>query len=219
MKGDKLSFNAQVGIGTDLLYKFRLVLLFLFVFIVNPFSAQEVKPDVKIKSNATITVVGDAFIYSKDAAFNEQISGNKNLLKNSKVEFNQNNELKISAKNTNKSTKALTSNKKKTENIVLASKKKAKAKPADLPKKDIHIHVKNLDEHNQFFKGSISGDISFIFPSNDFHLIKYFIKPSGWFGNISIKFLDYINYFYDHDNSQLQVFYNYFSVRPPPSQI
>lgn len=215
MKKDSLSFNAQVGIGTDLFYKFRVLFAFLFVFFITTFSAQET-PD---KSTATITVTGDAFIYSKDKSFNDQISGNKDLHKNYNVEFTKDNELKISAKNKKKRAKAVTVYKKKQENIVLASKKSAKYETVDIPKKDIYNFIKNLDSSNQFFAGSGSGTISFIYPVNDFHLSKFFAKPDEWIVNSSVKFSDHINYFYSNDSSTLQVFHNDLSVRPPPSLI
>lgn len=216
MEKDFLSFNAQVGIGTDLRCKFRTLFAFLFVFFITTFSAQE----ITVKSDAIITVTGDAFIYSKDKAFNEQISKNKDLKQNSNIEFIQNNELKISAKSKKKQTKVLTSNKKKTENIVLASKKSEKYKSASLPKKDIHLQIKNLDESSKFFAGSSAGNVSFISPTNDYHLSKYFINDSNRFEELNpIGFLYKINCFYSNDNSKLQVFHNDFSVRPPPSLI
>jgi len=214
MKKDLLSFNAQVGTGSDLHCKFRTLFAFIFFFFITTFSAQE----ITVKSDAIITVTGDAFIYSKDKAFNEQISKNKDLQQNSNIEFIQNNELKISAKSKKKETKVLASNKKKTENIVLASKKAEKYKSVALPKKDIHFQVKDLDESSKFFAGSNAGNISFISPTNDYHLSKYFINSSNRFEGLNpISFLYKINCFYNNDNSTLQVFHNDFSVRPPPS--
>lgn len=219
MKKDILSFSAQVGIRTDLFYRFRLILAFVFVFFITLFSAQEVQSEVTIKSDAVITVVGDAFIYSKDKAFNEQVSKNKDLKQNSNLQFIQNNELKITAKNVKKQAKVLTTNKKKPENIVLASKKVEKYKTINLPKKDINFLIRSLDDSSKFFVGSSSSNTSFVSPNNDFQLSKYFIKLSDWFDSVSIKFSHKINYFYNNDNSRLQVFHNDFSVRPPPSLI
>lgn len=216
MKKDSLSFNEQVGIGTDLFNKFRVLFAFLLVFFITTFSAQEVGSEIAVKPDAVITVVGDAFIYSKDNSFNEQVSRNKNLQQNSKIEFTSNNELKISAKKNSGQQETVAPSRKKKENIVLATKKVDKYKSVKIPKRDINLFVKNLDGNSQFFAGSCSGNVSFISPVNDFHLSKYFVKPTDWFENISVKFSDNINYFYSNDSSTLQVFHNDHSVRPPP---
>lgn len=220
MKKDLLSLYAQVGIGTDLWNKYRGLFVFLFAFLfITPFSAQELKPEEAGKPVANITVVGDAFIYSKDEAFNEQVSKNKDLQKNYKIEFIENNELKIVAKSTNKVVEEINSNKKKTENIVLASKKASKNKSVDFPKKDIHLKIKNLDDNHKFFLSSTSGNISFISPNNDSVSFKYFGVYSERNENVSLIFLHSVNYFYKNNTSKLQVFSNDFSVRPPPGLI
>jgi len=217
MKKDLLSLCAQVGIRTDLWNKYRGFFVFLFaVIFTTPFSAQELKPEEAGKPVANITVVGDAFIYSKDEAFNEQVSKNKDLQKNYKIEFSENNELKIVAKSTNKVVEEINSNKKKTENIVLASKKASKNKSVDFPKKDIHLQIKDLDENNKFFLTSVFGNSSFITPSNDFHIFKYFVCFNQLSKSICLKYLHSVNYFYKNNNSNLQAFKNDFSVRPPP---
>lgn len=220
MKKDLKSLNAQVEIGTDFWNIFRVLFGFVFVFFfITPFSAQEVKSEESVRSEAVISIVGDAFIYSKDEAFNEQISKNKDLQKNYKVELTQNNGLKISAKSINNLSEEVNPNKRKTENIVLASKKVSKHKSVYFPKKDIHQQVKDLDENNKFFLGSIFGNSSFISPSNDSHLFKFFIGFTQLPESICLKYLHSINYFYRNSDSKLQSFTNDFSVRPPPSLI
>ena len=81
------SFYTRVGIGTYFFNKFKFLFVFLFVFFMTFFSAQEVKSEVTVKSGGSISVIGDAFIYSKDAAFNEQVSKNKTLQQNSEIEI------------------------------------------------------------------------------------------------------------------------------------
>ncbi len=218
MKEDLQSLFARVGIGTDFWNKNQVLFLCFFVLIfITPFSAQEIKPEQPGMSGANITVVGDAFIYSKDEAFNEQVSKNKDLQQNYKIEFNQNNELKIVAKSSNKIVEEINSRKKKTENVVLASKKVSKHKSVDFPKKDIHLQIKNLDDNNKFLLGSIFGNSSFISPSNDSPLFKYFVVFTQLSRNICLKYLHSVNYLYKNSNSKLQSFTNCFSVRPPPS--
>ncbi|WP_379964585.1 hypothetical protein [Epilithonimonas sp. UC225_85] len=218
MRKDAKSSNAQVGMETVFLKKIQRLFVLFFVFLISLFSAQE-KPEGQINTNTVITVTGDAFIYSKDKAFNDQIRNNKSIKATSEiVELSNNTVLKITAKNAGKSPK-LISKKKKSKNIVLASKRENKYKSETYPKKDTNLQIKNTDEGNQFLTGSYSARISFVPPTNDSSLSKYFINYNVRLENISLVFSLYINHFYKTNNSKLQVFSNVFSVRPPPGLI
>lgn len=211
-----MSFNAQVGYGVDFFSKVRLIFALLFVFLFTSLSGQDSKAEISISPNAQITVVGKAFIYSKDETFNEQVSKNSDLLKNSKVEYIDTNELKIKGKEIKNSAKPLSSAKKKTENVVLASKKSEKCSSIDIPKKEILLHVTNKEESDKLRAGSNSANIHFIPPSNDCPSSKYLIIYDDRAETISFEFLSNIVYFHHNDSSKLQVIAHDYSVRPPP---
>lgn len=213
-----MAFNAQVEIGSDFFNKVRLVFVILFSLFIIPFSAQEHRSEVGINSQVTITVVDDAFIFSKDEAFNKQVSKNKDLQENSKIEVSQDNGLKISAKKNGEFSQSKSETKKPT-NIVLASKKSDLCKPIDLPKKSLEIFIGNRGQVDQFLLGSGSRNSSFVTPINDLLLSKYFLIYSEKLEKLSLVFLYSVNYFYQNNSSKSQVFYSDFSVRPPPSLI
>ena len=216
MKKDVMSYNVQLGNGVDFLNKIRLIFALLFFFLFNTLFAQDSKAEISISPNAQITVVGKAFIYSKDETFNEQVSKNSELLKNSKVEYIDTNELKIKAKEKISSSQPLSSAKKKTENVVLASKKGKKCSSIDIPKKEILLRVTNQDESDKLRAGRSSANIHFISPNNDGPSSKYFIVYDERSETISFEFLSNVVYFYHNDSSKLQVIANDYSVRPPP---
>lgn len=216
MNRDVISYNAQIENGVDFLNKVKLIFALLFVFLFNSLSGQDSKPEITTNPNAQITVVGEAFIYSKDATFNEQVSKNTELLKNSKVEYIETNELKIKARDKKNTSQPLTSTKKKTENIVLASKKGEKCSSIDIPKKEILLRVTNQDESDKLRAGGNSVNIQFIPPNNNCPSCKYFIVSYERSEAISFEFLSNIVYFYHNDSSKLQVIANDYSVRPPP---
>ncbi|WDF48171.1 hypothetical protein PQ459_06760 [Chryseobacterium sp. KACC 21268] len=218
MKKDLLSFNAQVGIGIDFLSKIKLVFVLLFSFFIIPFSAQEIKSEEDLNSQVVITVIDDAFIYSKDEAFNKQVSNNKDLQEHSTIEISQDHGLKISAK-TSIQFSPKESEKKKPTNIVLASKKSDQYKPVDLPKKAVEIIIRNGAEGDQFLLGSNASGSSFVTPSNDLLTSKYFLIYTDKLVKVSLLFSYFVNYFYQNNNSKSQVFHNDYSVRPPPSLI
>lgn len=219
MKWDILSFNAQVGFGIGFINKIKFLLILFCVSFINQIAAQEVKPEFTTKPNAIITVAGEAFIYSKDQAFNDQVTKNKQLQKDSKVKFGKANTLIISAKEKKKASKPVSSAKRKVENIVIASKKSASCNAIDLPKKEIVLHITDLDENDKFFAGGSSGNISFISPNNDYNSGKCLALFNERTESISLNFLHNVVYFYHNDNSVLQVFHHELSVRPPPSFI
>lgn len=216
MKKGVTSFDAQVENGIDFLNKVKFIFALLLAFFFTSLSAQDSKAEMATSPNAHITVVGEAFIYSKDETFNEQVSKNAELLKNSKVEYIETNELKIKAKEKESSAKPLSSAKKKTENIVLASKKDEKCSSIDIPKKEIPLRVTNQDESDKLRVGNSSTNIRFVPPSNDCPSSKYLILYDERAEANSFEFLSNIVYFNHNDSSKLQVIANGYSVRPPP---
>ena len=216
MKKGVTSFDAKVENGIDFWNKVKFIFAFLLAFFFHSISAQDSKAELTTNPNVHITVVGEAFIYSKDETFNEQVSKNAELLKNSKVEYIETNELKIKAKEKDKSVKPLSSTKKKTENIVLVPNKGEKCSSIDIPKKEILLRVTNQDESDKLRAGSSSTNVHFIPPSNDFPSSKYLILYDDRAETISFEFLSNIVYFHHNDSSKLQVIANDYSVRPPP---
>lgn len=217
MKRGRLSLNAQVGIGTDLFCRFQLIFAFLFVFSVTSFSAQQINST----SEPLISVVGGATIYSKDPAFNKQISNNKNLQDNLKIEVVENNDLRISAKSTEKKDKPVNSLKKNKKNIVVIAKeekekKKEKEYKSDLPKKEVEIKINSKDVTAEFLSNSSNGHICFIPPNNDSSSSKFFVGYHSFQERISVKFPSKINYYYKNRNLKQQISIYKLSVRPPP---
>lgn len=214
---DQKSFNAQVGIRTNLLHRFWSLLLLSFVFIINSLSAQSAIPNQKTDNQPLISVVGEAVLYSKDAAFNEQIHNDKNTQLHSTVEVDQNNNLIISAKKIDIKSEVKIQPKKKTESIVSESNKKQLSKSETLPKKKIDIHIASKNESSEFLLSSHNSHISFIPPNNDSSLSKYFIGYHLFQERTSVKFSTVINYYYKNRNFKQQISIHKFSVRPPPA--
>lgn len=219
MKKGMVSFNAQVGITTILRCKIKAILSFLFLFFINFFLAQTSTESTPPAAEPLISVVGDAAIYSKDAAFNEQIRNNKNLQLHSKIEIDPNSALKITAKHSDKKTKIATSPPKKRENIVVSSKKENKFKSDNFPKKEVFIKINYTDISNKFLLGSSSGKISFVPPTNDSFTSKYFSGYHLFEERLSVKFPNVVNYYYKNRNLKKRISLDKFSVRPPPNLI
>jgi hypothetical protein len=190
------------------------VLLTFFSFL--SLSAQEIKHDESVPT-AGITIVGDAVIYSKDEAFNEQISKSKNLQQYSKVIKINDDEIKIIAKNSDvRSSTKQNSERAKSEKKLLVSKEKKTTEIPDLPEKEIALKISNGLDGSRFLTGTGSGNISFISPSNDYHSAKHFIIYYENYSRSSLDFLYSTNYFFTNDSCTLQIKLAAFSVRPPP---
>lgn len=219
MNKDFLSFYAQKGIGTNLRYRFQLFFVFFSFCFLNSLSAQDVQSQELAKSDVVITVVGDAFIYSKDESFNEQVSHNKDLKQNSKVELSDDNVLKIRGKALPKADKVANSTRKKSENVVVASSKSKQCKSKKFSKKYIAEQIKGLDDDGQFLVNSRSGAQSFISPGTDspsFENSAVFLERLV---SDSLMYSYYVNHFYKNSNAKTRIFSNDFSVRPPPALI
>ena len=92
MKKNLFPFPEKVKFCAIILPRWWRLSFLLTFFSLFTLSAQKIHVDSLATAN--ITVVGDACIYSKDEAFNEQISNNKILQQYSKViRFNDNEEL------------------------------------------------------------------------------------------------------------------------------
>ena len=97
MKKNLFPFPEKVKFCAIILPRWWHLSFLLTFFSLFTLSAQKIHVDSLATAN--ITVVGDACIYSKDEAFNEQISNNKNLQQYSKVIRFNDNEIRIIAQN------------------------------------------------------------------------------------------------------------------------
>jgi len=177
-------------------------------------SAQKIHVDSLATAN--ITVVGDACIYSKDEAFNEQISKNKNLQQYSKVIRFNDNEIRIIAKNSDvQSSTKQNSERAKPEKKLLVSKKKT-IDISDLPEKEIPLKISNGLDGTRFLTGNAFANIPFISPSNDYYNAKQCIINYCNDCSSLLEFLYLSNFLLTHNINRLQNKVAAFSVRPPP---
>lgn len=212
-----LSFNERKKDGSDLLYKFQMLIVFFSISFLNLFSSQNQKEKDVVSSDAIITVVGDAVIYSKDESFNAQVSKNKDLRANSNIAFGRDNALEISARSTVHIAKVTPS--KKVENVVSASKKSEKSKSKYFTKKYVDQQIKGLENDGHFMINSKSGTLSFILPSNDSPSAANSFVYQERLELASLMYSYHINYHYKNSTAKTRVFNDSFSVRPPPALI
>ncbi|WP_313099435.1 hypothetical protein [Epilithonimonas sp.] len=214
MKKNLFPFPEKVKSCASILLKCWHLSFLLTFFSFFTLSAQKILVDSLATAN--ITVVGDAYIYSKDEAFNEQISNNKNLQQYSKVIKSKDNEIRISAKNSDvqASTKQ-NFERAKPEKKLLVSKKKT-IDISDLPEKEIPLKISNGLDGTRFLTGNALANIPFISPSNDYYNAKQCIINYCNDCSSLLEFLYLSNFLLTHNINRLQNKVAAFSVRPPP---
>ena len=174
MKKNSFPFLEKVKSCAIILPRWWHLSFLLTFFSLFTLSAQKIHVDSLATAN--ITVVGDACIYSKDEAFNEQISNNKILQQYSKVIRFNDNEIRIIAKNSDvQSSTKQNFERAKPEKKLLVSRKKT-IEISDLPEKEIPLKISNGLDGTRFLTGNALGNIPFISPSNNYYNAKIRIK-------------------------------------------
>lgn len=208
---------AKINYYTDDFINLR-CLFILFFFLFQKFSfAQELKSPELHGSQAVIFIHG-ATIHSEDESFNKQIA-NKAELKNVEIDQTLDGQLNVIARSHSKEIKELPSDKTLLrEKEIIASKKREEIE-AQLPKKEIIIHINKVYEGDEFLakNGSISD--SYIFPSNDFSSSEDFVLIESKIVTQSLDYLHSDSFFYQNNLVRLIGFISGFSVRPPPYSI
>lgn len=214
MKKNLFPFPEKVKFCASILPKCWHLSFLLIFFSLFTLSAQKIHVDSLATAN--ITVVGDACIYSKDEAFNEQISNNKILQQYSKVIRFNDNEIRIIAKNSDvQSSTKQNFARAKPEKKLLVSKKKT-IEISDLPEKEIPLKISNGLAGTRFLTGNALGNIPFISPSNNYYNSKKCIINYCNDCSSLLEFLYLSNFLLTHNINRLQNKVAAFSVRPPP---
>lgn len=214
MKKNLFPCPVKVKFSAIILLKCWHLSFLLTFFSLFTLSAQKIHVDSLATAN--ITVVGDACIYSKDEAFNEQISNNKILQQYSKVIRFNDNKIRIIAKNSDvQSSTKQNFARAKPEKKLLVSKKKT-IEISDLPEKEIPLKISNGLAGTRFLTGNALGNIPFISPSNNYYNSKKCIINYCNDCSSLLEFLYLSNFLLTHNINRLQNKVAAFSVRPPP---
>ena len=217
MKKNLFPFPEKVKFCAIILPRWWHLSFLLTFFSLFSLSAQKIHVDSLATAN--ITVVGDACIYSKDEAFNEQISNNKILQQYSKVIRFNDNEIRIIAKNSDvQSSTKQNFERAKPEKKLLVSRKKT-IEISDLPEKEIPLKISNGLDGTRFLTGNALGNIPFISPSNNYYNAKQCIINYCNDCSSLLEFLYLSNFLLTHNINRLQNKVAAFSVRPPPVQV
>ena len=206
---------ANINNYADVFLNYRHFFILIFVLFPNFSWAQEVRAEIP-SSQAQIFING-ATIHSQDESFSKQISNNAEL-KNVEIIEASDGQLNVVAKNDIEESQKL-----HVDKILFAEKEivgsKCKEIEAQLPKKEIVIHITKSYEGNEFLASNGSTSNSFVFPTNDFSPLENFVLFESKIITQSLDFLHNDSFFYKNDLVRLRGFISSFSVRPPPDSI